>query len=62
MAVASRLRGKGAVLKIWHRGSYDGRKLTDLIALWTELGDRVDRHFAIALAQLGRVVSAITVS
>jgi hypothetical protein len=61
MPVASRLRGKSAVLKIWHRGAYDRRKLTDLIALWTELGNRVDRHLGIALPYLGRIVPAVTV-
>src|SRR5262249_32110689 len=62
MPVASGLRGKGAALKIWHRGTYDRRKLTDLIALRTELGNRVDRHLGIALAYVGRIVPAVTIS
>ena len=62
MPVASRLRGKGAVLKVRHRSTYDRRKLTDLIALWTELGNRVDRHLRIAFAYVARIVPAVTVS
>src|SRR5206468_8641168 len=50
MPVASGLIGNSAVLKIWHRGIYEIRKLTNLIAVRPKLGNRVDSHLGIALA------------
>ena len=51
-----------AVGKIWHRGGYRSLKLPNLIAIRTELRDRVDRRLGISLAYLGCIVSAVTVS
>src|SRR5262249_5653257 len=42
----------GAVLKIWHRVTYDSRKRTDLVSIRAQLRNRVDRTFSLSLGSV----------